>query len=758
MRRRFLPDTLAFLVLIALWALYFWRIFTLNAQDALSLTEGDFSGQFVAFFGYQVERLHDDEIPLWNPYNYAGHPFLADTQSAVFYPPRLLTVVLVGDNASPGDLYAALQTEMALHVLLGTLLMYAFVRRLTAPPDTDSRHTSVFAGLIAALTYGYAGYLSGYPQLQLAVLEAGIWLPLVLLGLFQATRSTRPGWLCIVLAGVALGLSLLAGHPQTSLFTLYVALAFLAYRLWHLTAESWQTFAWYVVLSAVLLALVAGGLAAIQLLPGLEYLQHSTRQSMGFDAKGNGFPFQDVAQILFPGFMTPWSPLYVGLAGLVLAVLAILRRALHSVFFGVAALVGLGLSFGAGTVIYDFAYLLAPGVSWFRGQERAAFIIAHSASILAGLGTVELLRWTPDETSLRHLRRALYGLLAFCAVIATVLFILWLTPDGNTYDDALRSTAFATLLAALAAAAIPWVLNRPTDRLPRLALVALVILDLFSITMGTPNFDPVPAPKRMPEPALVRQLREELLSPGARVDGKRGLRENYGTLYAVPDIHGISPLELDAVHTYREELPIERAWDLLAVRYVLTDWNELPVPSEVVATDADPFGPYNVHLLINPRPFAHLAYGVTVVASDAEAYGLLREPGYDTRQYVILESDPGVALPGTAPDEPGTASIVTFEPEHMIVEIDTPAPAVLTLALPHYPGWQATVNGADADILRAYGGLSAIALPEAGTYTVELNYDPWTYRAGQWISVITLGLVIVTAVGSWLTAFRRQRS
>jgi hypothetical protein len=559
-----------------------------------------------------------------------------------------------------------------------------------------------------------------------------------------------------VLAGVAQGLSLLAGHPQTSLFTLYLALAFLAYRLWHLTAESWQAFARYFVLSAALLSLVAGGLAAIQLLPGLEYLQHTTRQSMGFEAKGNGFPYQDMAQILFPGFLTLWSPLYMGIAGLVLVALAILRRAPHSAFFGIAALIGLGLSFGAGTVLYDLAYLLVPGVSWFRGQERAAFVVAQSASILAGLGTVELLRWKPDPKDLQHLRRALYGLLTICAVITTVLFVLWLTPDGDTYADALRSATFATLLAALTAVVLPWTPNRPADRLPRLALVALVVFDLFSITMGTPNFDPVPARNRLPEPAMVRQLREEMLSPSERVDGKRGLRDNYGTLYGVPDIHGISPLELDSIHTYREELPIERAWDLLAVFYVLTDWNELPVPSEIVATADDPFGPYNVHRLANPRPFAHLTYRATVVASDAEAYGLLREPGYDTRQYVILDSEPSVALPGSPPGESGSAAITTFEPERITVEATTPAPAILTLALPHYPGWQATVNGTDAAILRAYGGLSAVALPEAGTYTVTLSYDPWTYRVGRWISVITLGLVIVAAGGGWLTAFRRR--
>src|SRR5690606_29061846 len=230
-RPRWLPDALATLALVALWALYFWRLFTPIDADVLSLREGDFSGQFVAFFSYQVERLGEGEVPLWNPYNYAGHPFLADTQSAVFYPPRLLTVALVNavGRSAHGDLYTALQAEMALHVLLVSLLMYAFIRRVTAASGTP-RLASIVGGLVAALTYAYGGYLASYPPLQLAVLEAGVWLPLALLAIFEATRKPRPGWLCLMLAGTALGLALLARHPPTAPFAPYLSRAFRRYR------------------------------------------------------------------------------------------------------------------------------------------------------------------------------------------------------------------------------------------------------------------------------------------------------------------------------------------------------------------------------------------------------------------------------------------------------------------------------------------------------------------------------------------------
>lgn len=754
--RRYLPDTLAVAGLIALWLLFFWRLLTPSAQDAVSLTDGDFSGQFVAFFGYQVERMAEGEIPLWNPYNLGGHPFLADTQSAVFYPPRLLTVWLVsaGGDPSPGELYAALQTEMALHVLLGTLLMYAFVRRLTDSQAGITRPASVTGSMIAALTWGYGGYLTGYPQLQLAILEAGVWLPLVMLAVFQATRGPRPGWLCLVLAGVALGLSLHAGHPQTSAMMIYLAGAWLAYRLWRHT-DSWRRFARDLILAGAVIGVVTGGLAAVQLLPGLEYLRLTSRQSMGFDEKGNGFPYYDVAQALYPGFITLFSPLYAGIAGLALAALAAWRRAVYSAFFAIAALIALALSFGAGTVVYDVAFLLVPGGSWFRGQERAAFIVAQSVSVLAGLGAAHALS-ARFKDAVRRVRWGLVALTGFSVLLAAVLLVLWLSPDGATYQDALRSVSFTALLAALSLALVPRLLRDPAGWRGPLLLVALVVFDLFSITMHTANTDPVPARDRLPEPAMIAQLRDDLLPAGARVDGRRGLMDNYGSLYRLPDVRGISPLKLASVETFLEELPAGRLYDLFAVRYVLTDWEELAVSGTIIASAEDAFGPYNVHALRDPREFAHLVYGVTVVPDDAAAYGLLREPAYDTRQFVILDLDPGVDLPGAPPDDPGSASLDVFEPERIEISAEVAAPAILTLALPHYPGWNVTVNGAEADLLRAYGGLSAVALPAAGAYTVRLDYAPLSYRAGAWISGLTLaGVVMVTASG-WVAARRRR--
>ena len=143
--------------------------------------EGDFYDQFHAFAVYEHDRLWAGELPLWNPYTFGGHPFWADVQAAVLYPPSLLIMALSG----PGEFSPLwLELEAAVHFYLGALFTYLLCRRLLTSADSEpcsSGWQRVVGPLIAALTFAFGGYLAGYPSQQLAVLETQIWLPLLLL-------------------------------------------------------------------------------------------------------------------------------------------------------------------------------------------------------------------------------------------------------------------------------------------------------------------------------------------------------------------------------------------------------------------------------------------------------------------------------------------------------------------------------------------------------------------------------------------------
>ncbi len=239
-------DWLIILVFAALIILFYWRILTPNPADRQSFPPGDFYFQFWAFTTFEVRELSAGRLPLWNPYAFAGSPFWADVQAAVFYPPSLLTLLL---SVLWGFSAFALELEAIAHFWLAAVFMYLFVREVT---------TSRPAAVIASLTFTFSGYLTGYPSQQLAVLEADVWLPLILFFLHRAqerpptadrrppTEDQRPTAIYpllstlyplpssifyLLLAGLAWSMTLLAGHPQSAFIVACVSVAYFLF-LW----------------------------------------------------------------------------------------------------------------------------------------------------------------------------------------------------------------------------------------------------------------------------------------------------------------------------------------------------------------------------------------------------------------------------------------------------------------------------------------------------------------------------------------------
>ena len=728
------------LVLLAL--IFFWRILTPVTADQASFRQGDFSGQFVAFGAYQYARMSQGEIPLWNPYNNGGFPFVADTQAAVFYPPRLLTIALSTLHGS--WTYAALQLEAVLHVLLYSLFMFAFVHRLT--------NRNNFAAWVAAVSAAYGGFISGYPPLQLALLEAVIWLPLVLLGILRSTEPSTIHWRWLAFAGWALGLSWLAGHPQSSWFLTYLAVAYLIFRS---IQQRYQPMR--VLVAIVILGLITVGVTAVTLLPGMEYLLLTTRSSFGFDAKGNGFPMQDILQFVLPGSVSIFSPLYIGILPLIALMSAWRSQHPQRYFWFGAALFALLLSFGANSVVYHTLYYLIPGLQFFRGQERAAFIVVSSLSILAGIGISDWLRTARENQPNTSLGFA--WLLILLLGLGTLAFVTgWLGGLNELYPH-----LSALMLSLVSAVGVLLLLRSGLAAqhysLWILLLGFVLVFDLFSTNMDSrATYDPIPATEQLSiqPPELVQAVLDRQNSPLARVDGFRGLEANYGSLYGLADMRGISPLFLDSaaqiIYSHYTDNPL--AWELFAVRYVFSGSDQLSVASTVIATGQDRTGPVWLHELRDPRPFAQLMYAADIVDSDEFARSLLNDPRFDPRQNIILHQEPTLSLPDNPPAaQPVT--VTTFAPEFVEIRLETDSNAILSLSQVDYPGWSATVNDAPAKIIRAYGGLIAVEL-EPGSHIIQLSYEPIIYRIGLILSLVTWGLLTILFMVTLIQAFTQH--
>ncbi|MGD8627307.1 MAG: YfhO family protein, partial [Anaerolineae bacterium] len=112
------------------------------------------------------------------------------------------------------------------------------------------------------------------------------------------------------------------------------------------------------------------------------------------------------------------------------------------------------------------------------------------------------------------------------------------------------------------------------------------------------------------------------------------------------------------------------------------------------------------------------------------------------RVEVLLSRPPPMPIDPASPaaDERPPA-VLRRGPDQVIIDVTMSQPGYLVLTDTHYPGWQATVDGAPAEILVANHAFRAVHLA-AGEHVVEFIYAPISFRWGAWI---TLGAILLLA-------------
>jgi hypothetical protein len=307
--RRGVRAALPVLLLWALCLVDYGRLVLPGPWQRQYVALSDFSRQFYPVQRFVAQRLAGGRLPTWNPYLYAGHPQLADPQTAVFSPLGLLVNLLAGRQ---GLTYLALEWRAVIDYMLAALFAYLFFQRLAR---------STLGGMVGALCFTFGGFLSSYALPQLPVLETALWLPLVLYCVDRAVASARHGLGWAAAAGLAGGALALAGHAQTALLAAYTILAFAVYRAIVLRPSGPALAG-----RALLATAVAAGIAACQLLPTLAFAAASTRAHLSFAEAGGGYDLHDYLELVFPGGIFQRT-YYVGILPLALAILAAARRA-----------------------------------------------------------------------------------------------------------------------------------------------------------------------------------------------------------------------------------------------------------------------------------------------------------------------------------------------------------------------------------------------------------------------------------------------
>ncbi len=721
---------------------------------------------------YAFSSLREGRLPLWNPYQLGGLPFLAILQHGMLYPLHLPYLFL--------PTHRAMELVTVLQIVLAGWLAALYVRRAFGV----SRTAAFVAGAVFMVNT-YTLYAS-FALNQLASLP---WLPLLFLGVDQAIRTRRARWALAVGAGIAL--PILGGYLQLLTYEAYALLPYAMACTLELAREPGSGRRALRSIAILVLGSIIGLLlCAPQLLPTAEMSRLAVRSPHGLSAVQIQLMLPPPSLgMLLDGRREPLSYLSLSAIALLLAPFALSRAGTRprAVAVAVVGMLAAFVSFGPWHPV-GHAYLHLPTGDWFRHLQRAWPITTFCLGILGAIGLDSLIA-APSG------RRRLWGTIA---AVALTVGLVAVAPSRTAL-----MVASSGLLVVCLVATGGGILRR---RALAVALGALLVAEL---CLGVPiNRDVLPykgdayAGMLVARPALERA---RFMSDGTRIYCQELFFEaptagKLGTLFRIPvfsDYEALVPARYEAWdarmtgHRYSTDhapfmgnalfafLPYfdARFLDYASVGQVIL-WNvERDAPSPPIARDAkfylrlplprsEELGAWeritSISLIASlyrnshAWPRAFIAHEVRRVRSGAEALDALARLPRGSLPLAIVESDPATRLPAGVPW--GTkADILVSEPERVVLGTSSPRAGLLVLTDTHYPGWTADVDGAPAPILRVNFLFRGVVVP-AGEHRVAFRYDPFSVRLGLCLGGAGIVAFLLLAASTMVLAGREGSS
>lgn len=710
--------------------------------------------QFVPWWTQAWHTLQMGQLPLWNPLVGMGAPLLANYQTALLYPPTWLYLWLATLGGAPA---IAIGTGwlVALHLAWAGWGMSRLVKALGWPLASQ---------VVSGLAFGLSGYLVSRSHF-LSINAAVAWLPLIMLAAYQLAKKPKDRRALLRLT-FFICMQLLAGHAQTTWYTLLLAGIWLLFWAWQ---QSGSAGLWPAAWRFLLAGGWAGLLSAAQLLPTAEYLMQSQRatQFSGGHALTYSFWPWRLLTLLSPnlygspahgdywGYGAYWEDaIYIGLLGIGLALLAIAKRRKPDTdrrlvsFLLVIMAISLLLGLGDNTPVFPWLYRHVPTFGMFQGPARWLLWAEFALALLAGLG---LQAWKrPQGRALYWSRLATMG--AFAISLGAGL-AWWLQSIG------------ALQLAEIKPTFIP----------------AFTLLGLWGLGIGALNLQ---APENGMQPAVTRWqwalclwLAADLvvagwgLNPGIE---SREYREMAGinatTLIDKPRYHlslsdeqklkferffSFETFEItEGVSAVRDNLlPNTNILDdvsmtsnfdpILPARYL--QWMEVmeqqspQITSQMLARMAvdmvmtvSDTPPYSVQYQWTTEDYGRLRWaGCALAAADEEAALQAILSGELDRETVVLETDD----PISCSLDSSAVFLFLSSPNNVSVSVSANEDGYLVLADSWYPGWQATIDGQRTEILQADYLFRAVFVPQ-GSHVVKFNYQPLSFYGGLALSAL----------------------
>lgn len=679
---------------------------------------------------YLRTTILSGELPLWNPYIALGRPFLADSETATFYPPNWIFILLPETPALFGFL--------TFHFWLAAFFVIKLARRWGAPH---------IAAIVLAFVWLASGPVLGRLEGGLLGYFCGLayWPCLFYLAERLRERLCWQHWMALV---VAVSGSFLGGHPQC--FWL-IGVALSLYLVGAHLESPWPKNA---LRCALCLGALAGAyafallLCAVQLLPTVDLALQGNRTepsigfssylSMGWASLTSFF----VSQPIMEGW--PDSNLHIGVICTLAGLIGLGRwRDVRVRGLWLMGAVGFVLALGQRTPLFVMMFHILPGMGLFRVPGRYATFSVWALLMAA------VIAWRDGRVPLRKAMAVLILLMAGTA------YVIWAGDEPGH-----SALVIAVLLTGLALLAV-WhsrcavIVVGPAGRSMLLALIcinsAAGAVDMWSYYqhggVSRKGAKIADAGAKMVD---ILQKKNLYLPNGVppRLFVPSYFAQAGGDIkYSFSSVAGYGALTSMRVWSYLYAgtgLPVE----FLQNTYLSNDAyraGPFPFPGmNIVAgwRNGSPGG-----LFFNPHPGerAYLIYAWEQVPDWASALRRMVRDHVDPMKLALLEA-PATGPAVTAGDVDGNETVIdAFHRNSIEMHVRSPQPALLIVAEAWYPGWRATVNGVPAEVLPANVWMRAVRVP-AGESRVKMYYLEPSLALG---AAISLGALLVLAAVGW---------
>jgi len=677
------------------------------------------------------ESLTKGIIPLWNPYQIAGMPFMAGLKPMVFYPLNLLFIF--GEIPSWNML-------MFFQLFLAFFFCYLLMRKL---------RVFVWGSLLASVAFAYSSLMVGFLQFG-SDGHTLIWLPLLCWCLFSYADSKKGRYLFGL--GIGVACSVFAGHLQMAAyeFGLIAVLILYLYRIKQASKKD---------VFMICLALAAGlGIASVQLLPSIELFSLSARGTgltQTLFAEGLIRPYQ-LLRIFSPdmfghpatgelriGYIETSG--YFGLVPLFFTFFAVLRRkdnVIVKFFFIVCVLSVVFSMWPLGLLI---SFLRIPVLTSGSGG-RLFFLALFSGAVLAGYGLDIFIR---DQDNKMKLRSAIF----YCIGVILLILIAYLSSTYIGYYGAtFRNLKFSiAVITGLSVIFLFYFLLRKKYRFIDVIFLICVLMvsyvDLFRmgyrfLTFSNSKFF-------YPEIPVIQFVKEKTKDTLGRTYGLTGsevptaLRiqsiETYNPLYPKRTATVLKALEGKEdrdyptnVFRFENSKRLKYVLDFLGVSYIATENDKNPALTYLrsiefqndftkVYTDER----HDVYQNTKAYPRFGLFYDAVSGLSEDSILTDIRNKKTDLSKTVLLEERlTDVLTSGT-----GSAKLISWDVNTEAFAVTTDVPALFYISDALMPGWKATINGKTTHVYRANYAFRSVIVPK-GESTVVFAYKPSTFRVG----------------------------